>query len=169
MPESDLEIYKAFRGQIEHESTLVGIRLGWLIAAEAFLAAAYATVLTVPGGHHQPENFVPQAKLLYTALPIAGIVRVELAADIEPLEPKRERGDVPMPVQEAARLSVVDGPKRLRREGIRLSGEGDPREHCRRACAAGRTRPRETRPRRPTALLRPGATGHRRWFGRGRA
>src|SRR5438876_11669108 len=74
MPESDLEIYKAFRGQIEHESTLVGIRLGWLIAAEAFLAAAYATVLTVPGGHHQPENFVPQAKLVYTALPIAGIV-----------------------------------------------------------------------------------------------
>jgi hypothetical protein len=67
-----LERYRAYRGQIEAESALVGVRLGWLIGSEAFLAAAYATVLTVPTAPAAPR-FVDQAKELYFAIPIAGI------------------------------------------------------------------------------------------------
>jgi len=68
-----VERYKAFRSQIEAESTLVGVRLGWLIAAEAFLAATYATVLTVPT---EPAEtwFKTQANQLYSVIPIAGMV-----------------------------------------------------------------------------------------------
>ena len=61
--EPAIERYKAVRGQIEHESTLVGIRLGWLIAAESFLFAGYATVLTVTKG--VPDKFGSGADTLF--------------------------------------------------------------------------------------------------------
>jgi hypothetical protein len=67
-----LERYHAYREQIEAESNLVGVRLGWLIASEAFLAAAYATVLTVPSTPAH-NSFVAQAFRLYSAIPIAGM------------------------------------------------------------------------------------------------
>jgi|SRR5665213_73816 len=71
---SGLEVYKAVRGQIADESTLVGVRLGWLIAAQAFLAAAYATALTVTkGASGPPANFVSKSQQIFTAIPIAGI------------------------------------------------------------------------------------------------
>jgi hypothetical protein len=70
--ELNVEAYKAYRGQIEAESTLVGVRLGWLIAAEAFLLAGYATILAI--GPNGPAKFVNQARWLYRALPIAGSV-----------------------------------------------------------------------------------------------
>jgi hypothetical protein len=72
MSEADIEKYRAVRGQIEHESTLVGIRLGWLIAAESFLFAGYATVLTVTEG--APDKFGSKAHTLFDFLPIAGMV-----------------------------------------------------------------------------------------------
>ena len=75
---SALEVYKAVRAQIVDESTLVGIRLGWLIGAEAFLVVAYATVLTVTtktaSEAGAAANFVSQSERLYSALPIAGFV-----------------------------------------------------------------------------------------------
>ncbi len=70
-PPTDVDRYNAFRGQIEHESTLIGVRLGWLIAAEAFLFAAYASVLRVGSG--SPSQYVSQAHVLFSAIPIAGI------------------------------------------------------------------------------------------------
>lgn len=83
MTAEELEKYKAYRGQIEAQSTLVGVRLGWLIAAEAFLAAAYATVLTVTKGSNVPGNFISQAQVLYTALPIAGMLLAGLVGATE--------------------------------------------------------------------------------------
>ena len=78
MVEGDVELYQAVRGQIEHESSLVGVRLGWLITAEAFLAAAYATVLTVSKeSTKQPlSHFLNQAHRLFVTLPIVGMVSV---------------------------------------------------------------------------------------------
>jgi hypothetical protein len=57
----------------EDRSRLNQIWLGWLIASEAFLAAAYATVLTVPTDAANPR-FDFQSNQLFYALPIAGMV-----------------------------------------------------------------------------------------------
>jgi len=65
--------YWAFRAQIEHEDHLVGIRISWLMAAEAFLFAAYATALAVPA-HAAHAGFQVTAVRLYEWLPIVGIL-----------------------------------------------------------------------------------------------
>jgi hypothetical protein len=52
---------------------LLGVRVGWLIAAEAFLFAAYAAALVVPDRTGDPR-FIPAAGRVFTLLPILGIV-----------------------------------------------------------------------------------------------
>jgi hypothetical protein len=54
----------------------VGVRVSWLMAAEAFLFAAYAAVLTVPVT--ALSAFKPAALRLYDALPWVGIVLAAL-------------------------------------------------------------------------------------------
>ena len=40
-------LYWVYRSQIEHEDELIGLRVGWFIAGEALLFAAYGVVLAV--------------------------------------------------------------------------------------------------------------------------
>lgn len=72
MPDSAREP-KGFLRSLEHEDELIGIRLGWLIAAEAFLFVAYAAALTVSEKPGRPR-FVAAADRLVTWLPIFGLV-----------------------------------------------------------------------------------------------
>jgi hypothetical protein len=101
VPASVVERYNAYRAQIEHESNLIGVRLGWLIAAEAFLVVAFATVLTVTNGDRVPANFKSQAQHLFDALPIAGIalaavMGVSILAALRAMNKlRREYGDLP--------------------------------------------------------------------------
>lgn len=44
VPADPLVRYQTIRGNIEHEDQLMGTRVGWLIASEAFLFVAYANV-----------------------------------------------------------------------------------------------------------------------------
>lgn len=67
-----VERYRAYRGEIEAESSQIGVRLGWLVASEAFLAAAYAVVLTVTD-HPALGLFHSKAAQLYRSIPIAGM------------------------------------------------------------------------------------------------
>lgn len=57
--------YKAIRGNVEHEDQLMGTRVGWLIASEAFLFAAYANV-------GRPHTVVGKAENLRWVLPALG-------------------------------------------------------------------------------------------------
>lgn len=57
--------YQAYRGQIEHEDHLLGIRVGWLIAAEAFLIAAYANLANA-------DHLCNAAHDLFALLPFIG-------------------------------------------------------------------------------------------------
>jgi len=66
-------IYEAHRRQIEAEDALIGVRVGWFLASEAFLFAAYGTVLAVQGkavirGSH------PMDDRLFEAVPIVGVL-----------------------------------------------------------------------------------------------
>jgi hypothetical protein len=65
--------YEAFRAQIEHEDHLVGMRISWLMAAEAFLFAAYAAALVVPSKTAASSMSIA-AYRLFRALPWVGIV-----------------------------------------------------------------------------------------------
>ncbi|MDH6243822.1 hypothetical protein [Mycobacterium sp. OTB74] len=71
-----MRLTRVVRAQIVDESTLIGVRLGWLIGAEAFLLAAYATVLTVTGqtAGSPLKTFATESLWLYSKLPIAGFV-----------------------------------------------------------------------------------------------
>ncbi len=73
-PVEDDERYALFRAQIEHEDDLLGVRVGWLIASEAFLFAAYAAALVVPSVQHVDARFTAAARQLFTLLPALGIV-----------------------------------------------------------------------------------------------
>jgi hypothetical protein len=71
------ELYDVSRGQIEHEDQLIGLRVGWFNAAEAFLVAAYGIVITVPA-----KPALTQAKpidiRLFEVVPSVGIVMAVL-------------------------------------------------------------------------------------------
>ena len=75
--ERALRVYEAYREQIEHEDGLIGLRVGWFIAAEAFLFAAYGVVITV-----QARPVLPQAmqvdNRLFETVPIVGVVMAVL-------------------------------------------------------------------------------------------
>jgi hypothetical protein len=43
-----LDLYRAARGQIEHEDNLITQRLNWFLASQAFLFSSYAIVLNMP-------------------------------------------------------------------------------------------------------------------------
>jgi hypothetical protein len=43
-----LDLYRAIRGQIEHEDNLITQRLNWFLASQSFLFSGYAIVLNMP-------------------------------------------------------------------------------------------------------------------------
>jgi hypothetical protein len=57
--------YQTIRGNVEHEDQLMGTRVGWLIASEAFLFVAYANV-----GRPDTEG---KAENLRSVLPVLGV------------------------------------------------------------------------------------------------
>ena len=70
---SEVAAYDAYRRQIEAEDALIGTRVGWFIASEAFLFAAYGAVLAV----QQRSVFrstLPIDRRLFDAVPIVGIM-----------------------------------------------------------------------------------------------
>jgi hypothetical protein len=82
------KVYGAFRGQLEHEDELIGMRNGWLVGGESFLFAAYAVLLTLPteGSVSAPtrasssnSNFASAGQQLFHELPVVGIVLALLA------------------------------------------------------------------------------------------
>jgi hypothetical protein len=84
--------YRAFRTQIEHEDHLIGMRVSWLVAAEAFLFAAYAEVLGAP--RNTVPRFSHAAVHLFDVLPwvgiaLAAIVFVAVCAAVLRLEELR--------------------------------------------------------------------------------
>jgi hypothetical protein len=81
-------VYGVFRGQLEHEDELVGMRNGWLVGAESFLFAAYAVLLTLPTdgsasvsntASNSNSNFASAGQQLFHELPVVGIVLALLA------------------------------------------------------------------------------------------
>jgi hypothetical protein len=66
------EVYEAYRKQIEHEDDLIGLRIGWFIAAEALLFAAYGVVLAVQQSG-TIKGTVPIDRRVFTAVPILGM------------------------------------------------------------------------------------------------
>jgi hypothetical protein len=73
----DVQVYDAYRRQIEHEDTLISERVGWFIASEAFLFAAYAVVLTAHTGLLF-QSAVPVVHRLLTVVPVVGIFMAAL-------------------------------------------------------------------------------------------
>ncbi len=76
--ENAAEAYVAYRKQIEHEDDLIGLRIGWFIAAEALLFAAYGVVLAAPS--FALGGTVPIDRRVFTIVPILGIVMAVLVA-----------------------------------------------------------------------------------------
>jgi hypothetical protein len=70
-------VYEAFRKQIEAEDGLIGTRVGWFIASEAFLFAAYGAVLAIQTNHPLPGT-IPVDHRLFDAVPIVGVVMAVL-------------------------------------------------------------------------------------------
>lgn len=66
-------LYDTIRGQVEHEDDLIGIRVGWLIAAEAFLFGAYGVALSIhaTGTLH---GAVSADHRMFKAVPLAAII-----------------------------------------------------------------------------------------------
>jgi len=71
------DLYVVYRGQLEHEDNLVGIRNGWLIAGQSFLFAGYAAVLAVT--QSSGNGFVRTADELSRELPWIGLVLAAMA------------------------------------------------------------------------------------------
>jgi hypothetical protein len=71
------QYYSIVRGQIEHEDNLIGQRLSWLVAAQAFLFTAYAITVSNSGpGHTQPV--IERMRLLLWLIPITAILTCAL-------------------------------------------------------------------------------------------
>jgi hypothetical protein len=72
---SALEMYRLFRGRIEHEDNLIIQRLAWLVASQSFLFTAYA--ITTNGlSSLEPKSagrFLEQAELLFRLIPTVAI------------------------------------------------------------------------------------------------
>lgn len=72
---SPLELYRLFRGRIEHEDNLIIQRLSWLVASQSFLFTAYA--ITTNGlSSLEPKTagrFLEQAALLFRLIPTVAI------------------------------------------------------------------------------------------------
>jgi hypothetical protein len=72
---SALEIYRVFRGRIEHEDNLIIQRLSWLVASQSFLFTAYA--ITTNGlTNLDPKSagrFLEQSELLFRLIPTVAI------------------------------------------------------------------------------------------------
>jgi len=67
--ERDRHLYQVYRSQIEFESDLIGQRLSWLLAAEAFLFVGYVTAL----GLHHSGNYERSVQWAVYLLPALGI------------------------------------------------------------------------------------------------
>ncbi|HXW81381.1 MAG TPA: hypothetical protein VEJ84_17900 [Acidimicrobiales bacterium] len=65
--------YHVYRAQIEHEDDLIGVRMGWFLAAESLLFAAYGVVLAV---QHKGaiKGTVAIDHHVFTIVPIIGML-----------------------------------------------------------------------------------------------
>jgi len=70
-------VYRAYREQIEHEDDLIGLRIGWFIAAEALLFATYGVVLAVQQAG-AIRGTVPIDHRVFTMVPILGMTMAVL-------------------------------------------------------------------------------------------
>lgn len=71
------QYYAIVRSQIEHEDNLIGQRLSWLVAAQAFLFTAYAVTVSNFGPNHtQPA--IERMRLLLWIIPITAILTCAL-------------------------------------------------------------------------------------------
>jgi hypothetical protein len=72
---SPVEVYRLFRGRIEHEDNLIIQRLSWLVASQSFLFSAYA--ITTNGltslDPKAAGRFLEQAELLFRLIPTVAI------------------------------------------------------------------------------------------------
>lgn len=65
--------YSIVRGQIEHEDNLIGQRLSWFVAAQAFLFTAYAITVSNSGPNHVPL-IIERMHLLLWLIPMTSIL-----------------------------------------------------------------------------------------------
>lgn len=65
--------YSIVRGQIEHEDNLIGQRLSWFVAAQAFLFTAYAITVSNSGPNHVPL-IIERMRLLLWLIPTTSIL-----------------------------------------------------------------------------------------------
>jgi len=70
--QNGLGAYEACRKQIEAEDSLIGVRVGWLITAEAFLFAAYGAALAIESKFVPPSTH-PYDLRLFDIVPIVGV------------------------------------------------------------------------------------------------
>lgn len=72
---SPIDVYRLFRGRIEHEDNLIMQRLSWLVASQSFLFTAYA--ITTNGlSSLEPKTaggFLEQSALLFRLIPTVAI------------------------------------------------------------------------------------------------
>jgi hypothetical protein len=72
---SAVEIYRLFRGRIEHEDNLIVQRLSWLVASQSFLFTAYA--ITTNGLTSLEQKYtggiLEQGELLFRLIPTVAI------------------------------------------------------------------------------------------------
>jgi hypothetical protein len=71
------EFYDRIRSQIQHEADLINHRLSWLLAAQSFLFAAYATILVWAPKPARPE-FERPIRAMADWLPGLGIASCAL-------------------------------------------------------------------------------------------
>jgi hypothetical protein len=71
------QYYAIVRGQIEHEDNLIGQRLSWLVAAQAFLFTAYAITVSNSGPNHT-QPVIDRMRLLLWIVPITAILTCAL-------------------------------------------------------------------------------------------
>lgn len=76
-PITQLQYYSIVRGQIEHEDNLIGQRLSWLVAAQAFLFTAYAVTVSNFGPNHT-QAALDRMRLLLWIIPITAILTCAL-------------------------------------------------------------------------------------------
>jgi len=62
----------AYRGRIEHEDNLMGMRVSWLVAAESFLFVAYAILVNGDAGRANNAD----AHRVYEVIPWLGVALV---------------------------------------------------------------------------------------------
>jgi hypothetical protein len=67
------DVYRLFRGRIEHEDNLIMQRLSWLVASQSFLFTAYAITTNGLSESKAAGGFLEQSALLFRLIPTVAI------------------------------------------------------------------------------------------------